>query len=322
MEDRRPALKQQLPYPYDQDLSEVLRRLDRRTPASRARLANDPVTAAYLAAGVRLIENHLGPGAVRTLADPEDDSSLQRPLLAFLSQRTVAAEVARNPAPFPRVGSVSTLRSTWASHSDFIADLLRFGLWAYHPTHCDAADAVDILDDLQDGAHFVDAIHRLGYWNLLTLVDRPRFRMEIFATAAAENDPVIQKAMAENYREVLDPWKDICGDLLESRRLRLRRGVSIGDFVDLVTAVMEGVALRDLADPRAEVIDRKGERSLAGTALLALLRGCVERVDDADGLTLEEAVHAMVYGVPARPGRAAGITPQGPGSNGAAAAAR
>ncbi|WP_242902283.1 hypothetical protein [Actinomadura terrae] len=322
MDARPPTLKQQLPYPYDQDLSVVLRRLDRRTPASRARLANDPVTAAYLAAGVRLIENHLGPGAVRTLADPEDDSSLQRPLLAFLSQRTVAAEVGRNPAPFPRVGSVSTLRSTWANHSDYIADLLRFGLWAYHPSHCDAADAIDIIEDIQDGPLLVDALHRFGYWNLLTLVDRPRFRLELFATAAAEGDPVIQKAMAENYREVLEPWKEICADLLEARGLRLRRGVSIGDLVDLITAVMEGVALRNLADPGAGVIDRDGERSLAGTGLLALFRGCVERADDADGLTLDEAVHAMVYGTPAPSGRGARVTPRGSGSNGAAAGAR
>jgi len=44
-------LKQQLPYPYDQDLSKVLRGLKRRNPITRrSRQANDPVTAAYLAA--------------------------------------------------------------------------------------------------------------------------------------------------------------------------------------------------------------------------------------------------------------------------------
>ena len=98
------TLKQQLPYPYNQDLSKILRGLNRRTSFARRRLANDPVTAAYLAAAVRLIQRHLGPGASRTSADPDDDDSIERPLLSFLSQRAVAAEVGRNPPPFHRVG--------------------------------------------------------------------------------------------------------------------------------------------------------------------------------------------------------------------------
>ncbi|GII62544.1 hypothetical protein Skr01_26290 [Sphaerisporangium krabiense] len=81
----------------------------------RQAVANDPVTAAYLAAAMRMIERHLGPGAERVPVDPEDENSLARPLFGFLSQRAVAAEVAGNPVPFPQVGNVSTLRSTWRS---------------------------------------------------------------------------------------------------------------------------------------------------------------------------------------------------------------
>jgi hypothetical protein len=102
--------KQQLPYPYDQDLSKILVGLNRRTPFARRRLANDPVTAAYLAAAVRLIQRHLGPGANRAAADPDDHDSIERAVLSFLSQRAVAAEVCPNPPPFHRVGRVSTMR--------------------------------------------------------------------------------------------------------------------------------------------------------------------------------------------------------------------
>lgn len=38
----------------------------------RARLANDPMTAAYLAAAMRLIERRVGPAAERQPVDPED----------------------------------------------------------------------------------------------------------------------------------------------------------------------------------------------------------------------------------------------------------
>src|ERR1035437_3281659 len=126
--DEEQPLKSQLPFPYNKDLSSVLTHLNRRTAAGRSRLANDPVTAAYLSAAMRLIERHLGPGAERTPLDPDDENSFTRPLLAFLSQRAVAAEVSNNPHPFPRIGSASTLRATWETTSDFVADLLSFGL--------------------------------------------------------------------------------------------------------------------------------------------------------------------------------------------------
>ncbi len=86
------TLKQQLPYPYNQDLSKILVGLNRRTPFARRRLANDPVTAAYLATAVRLIQRHLGPGANRAATNPDDHDSIERPVLSFLSQRAVAAE--------------------------------------------------------------------------------------------------------------------------------------------------------------------------------------------------------------------------------------
>ena len=116
--DQKHDWKQQLPYPYNQDLSGVLRHLDRRTPFSRAKLANDPSTAGYVAAAMRLVERHLGPSAERELADPDDANSIDRPLLQFLSQREVVAAVVGNPDPFPRRGSVAALRSTWRSQSE------------------------------------------------------------------------------------------------------------------------------------------------------------------------------------------------------------
>ncbi|MEV5703649.1 hypothetical protein [Actinoallomurus sp. NPDC052274] len=293
------TLKQQLPPPYNQDLSQVLRRLDRRTPFSRNRLANDPVTAAYLAAGMRLIERYLGPAAQRAYSDPEDPNSLERPTLSFLSQRAVAAEVANNPDPFPQIGTVSTLRSTWKSHSDFIADLLRFGLWTgYHENHCVTTECIDVIEQIIDGPHFVRAVHRLSYWDLTTLIDRPRFRLELIATAAAEGDEVIQNAMAENYQELLAQWKEVFAETLSARGLRLRGGVTLDDLVSIMAAVTEGIAFRALADPHSGVIDHARQRSLLGTASLALIRGCVERTDDTDGLSLEQAVTAMIYDLP------------------------
>jgi hypothetical protein len=192
-------LKHQLPFPYNQDLSGVLTHLDRRTPFHRDRLANDPVTAAYLAAAMRLAGRYLGPDPDRTPTDPRDENSLERPLLGFLSQRAVTAEVANNPDPFPRQGSVATLRSRWKSQSDFIADLINFAMWPgnYPPGfyHEVAAGA----DRLLEGPDLVNAVHDLAYLNVRDAVTTPAFRLSSAAMTTAEGDAVIGEAIASSY---------------------------------------------------------------------------------------------------------------------------
>jgi len=296
MSDER-AVKDLLPPPYNQDLSTVLRRLDRRTPFSRQRLANDPVTAAYIAAGMQLIRRNLGPGAQRMLNDPEDENSIGRPLLNFLSQRAVAAEVANNEDPFPRAGSTSTLRCSWRSHSDYIADLLSFGLWSYHePALYDTRIGPD-TERLIEGPDFVEAAHRLCYYDLTTVVGNPTFRLELVATAAAEGDEIIQGALTENHQGAMDPWKQVYEEMFRARGLRLRTGITLDDFAGMLAALASGYALRGIGEPNSLIIDHERQRSLFGTAALGLLLGCVERDEDGpQGITVEDAVQELIYG--------------------------
>jgi hypothetical protein len=297
-------LKQQLPYPYDQDLSKVLRGLKRRNPITRrSRQANDPVTAAYLAAAIRLIQQHLGPGAIRTPGDAEDADSIERPLLSFLSQRAVAAEVSHNPPPFHRVGRVSTMRERWKRQSDFVADVLRFGLWASHYPAPHLDEVADAKDEVIGGPDPVRGLHRLCYWDMTSLLKTPMFRLGLIAAAGAEGDPVIAEAISERHRENSPLWKGFYDEFLRSRGLRIRSGITLDDCVTLLAAVADGLALRALADPSALIVDQARQRCLLGTAALALIVGCAERVDSGDGLSLEQAVRAMVGEPPADPGR-------------------
>ena len=287
-------LKQQLPYPYNQDLSKVLRGLKRRNPIGRRRQANDPVTAAYLAAAVRLIQRHLGPGPTRSPADPGDADSIDRPLLSFLSQRAVAAEVNRNPPPFHRVGRVPTLRERWKRQSDFIADVLRFGLWGWHYPAAHQDEVADAKDEVINGPDPVRGLHRLCYWDMTKLLGTPMFRLGLIAAAEAEGDPVIGAAVAGRHRENGPLWKDFYADILRSRGLRLRPGVTLDDCSTLLAAIADGLALRALADPAPRIIDRDRRRSLLGTAALVLIAGSVERAGGTAGPPLEDAVRAMM----------------------------
>lgn len=295
MDDEQP-LKGQLPSPYDQDLSGRLRHLNRRTVFGRNRAANDPVTAAYLCAAMRLVKRHLGPGAEPHFDDPNDENSIKRPLLGFLSQRQIADEVANNPAPFPRVGSQSNLRDKWETASDFIADLLSFALWSEHyPPDYDEQVAKG-AERLCEGPDFVETIHDLAFVDTAAIIGLEGFRLQLAAAAAADGDNVIKEVISDYYRTAGDPWKQVYAAFIEARGLRLRTGFTLDQFADIIAALAEGVTVRAISDPSVEMIDYTGKRSLLGTGGLAVLLGCLERADSFSGLTLEQATHRLVYG--------------------------
>ena len=294
MTDECGGLKQQLPYPYSLDLSGVLRRLDRRTPGGRERLANDPVTAAYLAAGMRLIEKNLGPGVERPPAGSAGENAAVPAVLSFLSQRVVAAEVGSNPPPFHRMGSTGTLRATWRSQSDYIADLIAFGLWSYQFPIAKHSDQVEAATQrLIGGGDFVEEFHRLCYWVLVTLLATPTFRLGLLAAAVAADDDVVARAVADHYRENRDRWNGLYTAILAAYRVRLRPGVAPDDVGRMLTALADGFALRGLADPHAPLLDHERQRSLLGAAALALICSFGQQADESPGAGIEEVTRAM-----------------------------
>jgi hypothetical protein len=77
--------------------------------------------------------------------------------------------------------------------------------------------------------------------------------------------------------------------------MQLRSGISIDDLLNLMIALEEGIALRSIGNPSSNLINHDRRRSLLGTAFLALIYSVTERTEEADGMTLEEAVRTKVY---------------------------
>jgi len=288
------ALKQLLPHPYNLDLSRILRGLNRRTPYGRRRAANDPVTASYLVAAMRLVQRQLGPGRSRIPADPEDPDSIVRPLLGFLSQVAVSREVRHNDAPFHRVGKPSTMRNRWKHQSDFIADVLRFGLWAWHYPAPGNEEMAGTIDEILHGADPVRAIHRLCYWDVRRHLDTPMFRLSLVAAAEAEGDNVVCEAIADRNRETGAHWQDFYLEVLRSHGLRMRPGITIEDCVGMLSALADGLALRMLADPAGYIVDDGRKRCLLSKAALAVMAGCLEPESQEPSLSLEHVVTALL----------------------------
>jgi hypothetical protein len=91
--------------------------------------------------------------------------------------------------------------------------------------------------------------------------------------------------------------------MMTARGLRLRDGMSLGQLADVLTALVEGCALRAMAEgPETRVMDAANKRGLLSTAALALVSGCMEPKGHEDGLSLAEHVNAMARRGQAGPG--------------------
>jgi hypothetical protein len=285
--------KAHLPAPYNKDLSTVLRNLQRASEDRRRELANSPVTAAWLYAGMKLIRRNLGPAPDRRPARVDVERSLERRVLDFLSQRDVAAEVSRNDAPFDTHASTGVLRTTWGSQSSYVADLLRFGLWSAHYETSYDSTVAERERLLVESADFIDAVHLSAITELDALTSMPTFRLHLLAVATAEGDEVLRTAIAENYRSVLDEWRGTYERAFTARGLRLRPGASFDELAQILAAMAEGMCLREIGDLRSG-IRTPGGRSLLGTGAIAVLVGFLQPEAEPPGPPTEELLRRMI----------------------------
>jgi len=280
--------KRGLPYPYNLDLSEVLHHLNRSTSDRRARLANDPVTASYLCAGKRLLDQHMGPGRHCECTAHHESHNL----LSFMSQRNVVDALSGIEGRFPKPSGdgMPMLRDRWPVHKGFIADLISFVVWKenYRPGYQQYRESVTTR--LVFDADFVRAVQETAYWHTAEGVKLPSVRLSLALMAAAEGDPDIAEAISTAYRDYLGSWRGLYEDVMQARGLRLRAGLTIDDLANALSVTTDGIILRAIGDPAVSVLDHEQQRSLMGTVALAILNSFLERDDDHDGLTLEQTV--------------------------------
>ena len=169
--------------------------------------------------------------------------------LSFLTERALSAEVEELDLPFLRQKGAGPYRSTWASHDDYLNDLLSFMLHAinYDPQY--GADVETRGDWLVTDDSLVDAVDRSSYHELMTLCRMPLFKLQLIMVATAHRNDGIRGAIANNYAGALEPWMKIYEETLAARGYQLRPGITMREFTNLLAAVTEGLAVRHLGDP-------------------------------------------------------------------------
>jgi hypothetical protein len=286
--------KRDLPYPYSQDFSGIVTRVKGVRETTRAALVNSLKVASYLKAGANLVERNLGASES---APGGDGCKAYWSGLHFLSERAVSREVADLEPPFLRQKGAGPYRSTWASHDDYLNDLLAFLFHAmnYDPQY--GAELETRGDWLADESNVVDAVERATFHELMAICRMPLFRLQLIVVATADRNDGIHDAIANNYAGALGPWTKAYESALAARGLQLRKGITIEQFANILAAMTEGFAIRHLGDPGSGVIGGEPTDNLLAMAVLGMMHSYLEPADEPSGLTLREVFN----GTPAAP---------------------
>ncbi len=277
--------KANLPYPYNQDFTGIVTRVKGVREATRAALVNSPKVASYLKAGANLVEQNLGACDWAAVADTGRKQYWSG--LRFLTERALSREMEQLEPPFLRQRGEGPYRATWASHDDYLNDLLTFLFHAesYDPQYDAGVQTRGWLDDEEN---FVEAIDRATYAELEAICRMPLFRLQLIMVATADRNDGIHDAIANSYDGALGPWKKIYESTFASRGFQLRPGVTLDQIAMMLAAVTEGFAVHHLGDPRAGVTSDDERGNLVGMAVLGILNSYLEPVDEPTGLTLRE----------------------------------
>jgi len=277
--------KKDLPFPYCQDFSGIVTRVKGVREATRAALVNSIKVASYLKAGANLVEQNLG---AQESAESADGRKQYWSGLRFLTERALSREMENLEPPFLRQKGDGPYRATWASHDDYLNDLLTFLFHAmnYDPQY--GAELETRGDWLTTGTSFVEAVDRATYHELQAICRMPLFRLQLIMSATADRNDGIHDAISNNYAGALEPWKKIYETTIAARGFQLRKGITIEQFANIFAAITEGFAVRHLGDPAAGILGDDPDGNLVGMAVLGIMNSYLEPADEPSGLTLRE----------------------------------
>jgi hypothetical protein len=278
--------KKDLPYPYSQDFSGIVTRVKGVRESTRAALVNSLKVASYLKAGANLVERHLGAPKVAT---PSGDGCKEYwSGLNFLSERALSREVANLDEPFLRQRGTGPYRSTWASHDDYLNDLLAFLFHAmnYDPQY--GAELETRGDWLATDESFVEAVDRSILHEIMAICRMPLFRLQLIVCATADRNDGIHETIASNYAGALEPWSKVYEQTIATRGYRLREGITLEQFTNILAAIVEGFAIRQLGDPGSDMLGEDSGDNLAGMAILGIMNSYLVPVDEPTGPTLRD----------------------------------
>jgi len=237
------------------------------------KLADDPLVLRALEAGADLVEEAL---------DHAPTSAETHPFLSYLSRGSLVRAI-RN------TGSRSVqdhhLRYRWDPHTGYLHDLIAYMRFRRRSRSFAERNADWITKIIKSPGRPAEAIRRVTNANQRQVLANPLFRIHLLV-AAILGSPTAGSTAPDLYAGVDDAWLPIIDAVIKRHRRQLRPDVSLRDIVEILVAVGEGIALRELASP-GDSSQRERRVTLQGTTALALMYACTVPDDDLTAFGLD-----------------------------------
>jgi hypothetical protein len=244
----------------------------------------EALSVAYLDAGAELISRALDHDLTSETPNPFLECLSQKRLERDVNRRITARDLAETLDP-----TDGKFRGRWKRHYHYLAHLIR---WVQHKNQrkgFPAAVAAAIYQAVADPLEPVSTrIREIGKANLESLFESSHFRIQLFLINLGASDRN-RSLLPDFYLHVEQRWLPTIRELVVQNHLTLRPGIREEDLLDILTAIGEGLTLRELAD-RSTGSDRERRLSLQATAALALLVACTSD----DGVSLEDAADEVI----------------------------
>lgn len=252
------------------------------TGLSRPELASDDMVYEALEAGADIIEQALDHDA----ASPE-----LHPFLAFLSRGSVVRAI--NARGNLRAEE-HHLKYRWDPSTDYVKDLIAYLRFRRGTRSFPARLGLSIIALMQSVPSPALFVRSVAKDNQAQLYNNPLFRLQLLA-AAMLGSPRSQVSAPDMYEQLERQWLPFFAAFFERHKRKMRPGVTTRDLVDILVAVGEGLALRELIDRSVE--DEHQRRvNLQGTTALTLIFACTVPTDEESPQTLDQLVNHELIG--------------------------
>ncbi|MGB3438271.1 MAG: hypothetical protein WBA97_05910 [Actinophytocola sp.] len=291
---------------YDGPLDDVainVRTKSRKT-SSGLELANSPVTRACLEGGRRLAENEL-------MGDVRDQKRTFRPLATLTKRRVIdeAKAVFRQARSNENIAralygtvpekerpttkpSAGTLRDRWDILPYFLGDLVRYVLRERYSLTEGMLDETTRAE-LSETATFSAAVEKVAYEDMkVVYANEISARFQHLMTGLADFHEEIREALAGVYEHSFGYWRGVYAEILETRGVSLRPGISLDELTVMLTGLAQGLSLRHIGAANGkDVVDNRARRSVLGKAAQLLIAGAI---DPGDGRAVAEVVDELM----------------------------
>lgn len=238
-----------------------------RRPAS----TDDATAERFLANGWEALRERLGYG------DDDSSSTLSDiPLLAGIGPTLAVGE-----------DTTGAFYRRWPNREAYLSDLLEYALAQTRLGGADEERTRRLLEKLSSRPSLSELIELVARNELDDLAQDPWLGLQLCLWPDSRHQDRVREQLRRTYDSASDAWELAYDMVVNMYRLSLRPDTSTRRLAILLTALVDGMAIRKVLDPDSVDDDLMPE------GVQAMVLGILDNHLDTDGMTVAEALDAI-----------------------------